>query len=74
MAIEDEEETAPIRFTFGLDTKTDQNIRDTAMILGMKPGELCLRAVTKYMEAIENSAGGEFKKAKDAIEAVRKLS
>lgn len=69
----EEEETAPVRFTFGLDSKLDQEIRDAALILGLRPGDLCVRAITKYLEAIEKSAGGEFQKAKDAIEAVRKL-
>jgi hypothetical protein len=74
MAPENEnEETAPVRFTFGLDSKLDEDLRDTALILGMRPSELCERAVKKYIEAIEKSAGGEFQKAKDAIAAVRKL-
>ena len=61
------------RFTFGLDPELDQTMRDTALIMGIKPSVLVTKALTKYIEAIEKSAGGEFQKAKEAIQAVRDL-
>lgn len=70
---EDELQKNQPRFTFSLDEKLEQNMRDTALIMGIKPGVLVTKALTKYIEAIEKSAGGEFQKAKEAIEAVRAL-
>lgn len=61
------------RFTFSLSEELEESFKDTALIMGIKPGELAVRALTKYLEAIEKSAGGEFQKAKLAIKAVRAL-
>ncbi len=68
-----EEEQEITRFTFNINAELQEKMRDTALILGIKAPDLLTRALTKYIEAIENSAGGEFKTAMEAIKKVRKL-
>ena len=61
------------RFTFNISPELNEKMRDTAMILGIRPTDLCNRAVTKYIDAIEKAAGEDFAIARSAMERVRKL-
>ena len=69
MAKEKEEEQ--VRLTVLLDRDLDQLIRDTSMILGIKPSDLAARAFAKYIEAIKAQVGSKFSTALEAIQAVR---
>jgi len=62
------------RLTINLPKETEEIIRDTSLILGIKNSELIATAVTKYVEAIKKSpAGDKFQQALDGIAAVREI-
>jgi hypothetical protein len=67
----DEKEEAQTRITIPMKPEVEQQVRDAAMIFGIKVHELVEKALLKYLEAVEKQAGSEFKKAMDAIKVVR---
>ena len=72
MAEEKEEKVA--RLMSKIPIETDQRLRDTALILGVKQQDVVANALDKYLDAVAVAKGEQFTKALDAIKAVRELS
>ncbi len=65
------EEINTARLIVNIPEELDQRIRDTALILGVKVGELVTKGLDKYLDAVAAKKGAAFQQVLKSLAEVR---